>query len=547
MYEHAAEQNNTAVSDSIQIILTPPADLVVSDMEVSDASAANGDQVTVEWVIDNYGGSETKSNWKDGVYLLKEGDVDFANAIKIAEHTHTTMLNIGDFAIVSKNITVPNNLKDNYYVYVKTDINNNINELSFEDNNISDSVAIHITYSDFTIALVEHVDTIGSGDSIQVTFYLQNIGTGVNNSEDVCVSVGVSNNSVYDETINEFATQCVSPQIAVNDCTMITIREPLPQGVYGIKKLLVTADYENNIYEGDIENNNTHVSQLAINLNRWVDLKVSSIANPDTIKAGNNLQVNYTIENIGNKDLSEAYFETKVYVLEEDKLGCGATCGTLLQTVTKEYTIAQEDSVMDSVLVAVPNVTSVGNHVFLIVVDVADNIFEHIGETNNTAYNPVYVDKIPVDLIIKNLTADTVVYSGQMVTVAWEVQNIGTAGTNATWWHDAVYLSTDTILSAGDILLVKPKHNGSLGSMQSYNASSSFQVPNGVEGNYYLLVATDVDYKTSDNDFSNNWGVVRDTVPGQNYNKPIITTVVLSASADLEVTQLASTGNAVSG
>ncbi|NJO55316.1 MAG: hypothetical protein HC834_02010 [Rhodospirillales bacterium] len=83
--------------------------------------------------------------------------------------------------------------------------------------------------------------------------------------------------------------------------------------------------------------------------------------------------------------------------------------------------------------------------------------------------------------------------------------------------------------------------------MQSYNASSSFQVPNGVEGNYYLLVATDVDYKTSDNDFSNNWGVVRDTVPGQNYNKPIITTVVLSASADLEVTQLASTGNAVSG
>ncbi|MBK8807413.1 MAG: choice-of-anchor D domain-containing protein [Bacteroidales bacterium] len=543
VYEHASEQNNTKASSAMQVILTPPADLVVSEIAVSKLAAATGDTITVEWVVNNEGGSATKANWYDGIYLLPLAETDPAKAVKVGEFLHSNSLELGNFASCSKNIIIPNSVKGINKLFVKTDISNAIDELDQESNNTSDNKNIDILYSDFVITNCTKDDTVSSGDSTLISFYLKNIGNGVNKIKNVQVILGLSNKNYFDKTAQVFAELFVSPLISPSDSVLVTVKAKLPDGVYGIKKLLIVADNKNDIYEGDFDNNNTLFTDIAINLNRWVDLSTTEINNADTIKAGSTSDVSYTIKNIGNRDLIADKFISKLYLIEKDRISCGIACGTELMTITKSVSLAVGDSLIDSLQITIPNITTAGNYVFYLVLDVQNSIFEHLGENNNVQYNSVFIDKIPVDFLVDSVDASTEMWSSKIANFSWRVTNIGTTGTIATTWNDAVYLSKDSVFGNDDILIAKMKHAGRLFAKESYTVNANLTIPNGVNGDYHVFVFSDIDYLTSDNDYSNNYDFKRNSIT--NFVEKV--KINLSPSPDLEVIKLVNTNTAVAG
>lgn len=543
VYEHAAEQNNTRASDSMQIILSPPPDLIVSQVDVSEDSASNNQTVEVQWVVENLGGTPTKHDWTDGIYIMPVGATHADEIIRIGSVRHRTALAIGEFRLMSANVVIPEGIKNNCYIYVRTDIDNNIDELNFEDNNTSSNEDFTVLYSDFMITSVMHADTVSSGDSVEISFYLRNNGTGMNAVKDVCISLGLSNRTVVDNTQQIFKTSCVLPNILAGDSVFVNVSCKLPDGVNGLKNLLITADYEQDIYEGDFENN-THLSTLAIVLNRWVDLFTDTIINQDTVKAGSQVIVEYAIVNQGNRDLQGEHFVNKIYLLQKDRIACGPeSCGVLLKTEPKSYYLKADSVLVDSSFVTVPNTTPIGDYVFAIVLDSEEDIFEHIGENNNTQFGAVYVDKIPVDFDITSVTSNTSGWSGRSTPISWSVQNIGTVISNASTWYDNIYLSTDTVYDNADVQVGRNRQlNGRIQAGDSYTINSSAVLPNGIAGTYYLLVYADADRVTSDNDYSNNIELMR-----QIDGTPVSIEVALSPSPDLEVVSLNNHNTAVAG
>ena len=82
--------------------------------------------------------------------------------------------------------------------------------------------------------------------------------------------------------------------------------------------------------------------------------------------------------------------------------------------------------------------------------------------------------------------------SGTQIDLSWTVQNVGAGATQAGSWRDRAYLSTDTIRDDTDLLLGSWTRTGALDPGQAYTQNAPVQLPDGLDGTYYILVQTDV-------------------------------------------------------
>src|SRR5262249_20701666 len=82
--------------------------------------------------------------------------------------------------------------------------------------------------------------------------------------------------------------------------------------------------------------------------------------------------------------------------------------------------------------------------------------------------------------------------SGHAVTFDYTVQNVGTKPTNTGSWSDRVALSLNTIYGdSDDLTLGVFPHSGVLGPGGLYTATQTVNLPDGITGDYHLIVETD--------------------------------------------------------
>src|SRR5262249_45514378 len=130
----------------------------------------------------------------------------------------------------------------------------------------------------------------------------------------------------------------------------------------------------------------------------------------------------------------------------------------------------------------------------------AGPVFES-NEANNVFTVPITI--LVPDRVPSSLTAPATVLTQAPVTVSWTVENQGT-GTAAPGRNDDLWLSTDTVLGAGDIFLTEQAQPGGLAVGASDTATRTFTVPNVAPGNYFLLLT--VDYPPPGPVFESNEG-----------------------------------------
>ncbi len=125
------------------------------------------------------------------------------------------------------------------------------------------------------------------------------------------------------------------------------------------------------------------------------------------------------------------------------------------------------------------------------------------------------------------------ILSGQTVSFAFTVQNVGAAGTGGSGWLDRVVMTANQIVGdADDLQLNVVPRVGGLASGATYDVNASGAIPDGVAGAYYLAVQTD--FGNAVNEF---------VLEGDNTSFSETTfTVTRPPYADLKVEELTVTG-----
>jgi len=97
------------------------------------------------------------------------------------------------------------------------------------------------------------------------------------------------------------------------------------------------------------------------------------------------------------------------------------------------------------------------------------------------------------------------VFSGGNLSLRWEVRNRGMVSTPANaYWHDIVYLSKDNTLGADDFYIGYRINPSALAPGQVYTSSVDYTLPKNVEGEYFVIVATDGFNYLEETDENNN-------------------------------------------
>jgi len=133
------------------------------------------------------------------------------------------------------------------------------------------------------------------------------------------------------------------------------------------------------------------------------------------------------------------------------------------------------------------------------------------------------------DLIVENITAPQTAVSETDIVVNFKVKNQGTGATGAVGWYDVVYLCDQPVLNAGieNYYIASTSNLSALASGKSYQTQNYiFRLPQGTQGNYYVIVKTNVNQNLTESNLANN----------QNISIPI--KVSLAPPPDLQVSSV---------
>lgn len=140
------------------------------------------------------------------------------------------------------------------------------------------------------------------------------------------------------------------------------------------------------------------------------------------------------------------------------------------------------------------------------------------------------------DLVPSNIQIPANAFSGQPVTITWQVKNTGPGSTLDREWLDKIYLSIDEVLDERDIEGAVSLNPGALNSGASHLNSATFMLPNGINNKYYVFVVADYYDQLTETDRSNNTARSAATV-----------SIQLTPPPDLQVSTVTPPNNAFSG
>lgn len=424
VYEHVANDNNVSRSQQVNVILTPPADLVPSGIGLP-SSTSTGQQLSYNFTIYNQGaGQPNVGSWKDKVYFCTNPD-SLVNAIPFRTLYHSNGLAPDDQYMVSETIGLPSNIAEgDYYLYVVTDADNQVFEYLYEDNNTYRSaLPMTVMKPDLTVTTILADELFGVGQSVNISYTLKNQGAG-----------GIDNVNVTDYLyLSPTATMANATRIATSSHALslgsqqtvtYNVSAQVPEIAEGTYYLFVVTDVNNTLNESAEDNNSLYYHPVPVEHQPLPDLTVSAFTLPSVIQAGEEVSVEFNVNNIGDAPLFNTSCNIEVYAQQN---GDQILCPMQSQSTPPmgNLSIPVNGSVHFNRVIMVPtNVTS-DCHSFLLVVD-TDNRIKELDENNNSTSRAASVLNSPLpDLAVSGIILPVSVQAGAVMNVSFMVTNEG--------------------------------------------------------------------------------------------------------------------------
>ncbi len=527
------------ISSGLNITLSPPPDLTVASVQ-GPAQNFSGQSMTVNWNVSNIGTGPTfATGWYDAVYLSTDTTLDSSDTL-LGTFSHDGSLNAGNNYINKQTVSLPSGLSGQFYVLVQTDAFGQVFENGATANNVGATTApitINLTPPpDLAVTSVTAPATAQAGHSLSFTYQVTNVGAGSTPNSSWNDAFYLSPTPTYDQQ-TAISLGSLSRYGALNagDEYTETISPTLTNGLSGIYYVLVDTDSGNVVSELN-KTNNWAASTSSVQINSIpADLALSTASAPSTGLAGAGVEVNWTVTNAGLGDTILNSWVDKVYVSQHSAFDSSAV---MLGTFTHQGLLQTGDSYQQSQLVSLPIALS-GAYNLFVVTNADGAVYETNAGNNTSSVLPIAITQELADLQTSNVTAPAAVQTGTAITVSWTVQNNGVATTNANFWTDQVWMSTNPTLGTGgnDVMLGSLQHTNALAVGANYNGSLLVNVPHLSAGdNYYFIVVTDATGKVDDSQRSNNTAATA---------QPSV--VTLSEAPDLTVTSVTAPVSAVSG
>ncbi|MBN1661871.1 MAG: PKD domain-containing protein [Anaerolineae bacterium] len=536
----ADQTNNVGRSDTaIDISLPPLPDLQVSGVS-GPANAFSGDRILVNWTVRNEGAGATGVGyWFDAIYLAVTTTLDVDDAYLLRTVYHSGDLGSGQAYTLTIPVTLPQAIYGAWYLFVATDMSNRVYEHVWESNNTGGpSGPLHITLTpppDFQVTSLSAPATANSGADIRVQWTVTNLGAGAPFEPLWYDRVYLSPDPVL--VVDDawvLGTFGVGEALAPGDLYTRTRDLTVPDGISGIHYLHVWTDWDGRVFEYMDDDNNVTATTLSIALSPSPDLQVSSVSVDASGTAGTLFHLSWSVLNDGNAPANPVWrdrvvLSTDIYPSAGDIfLGiyehqAGLPVG---QVYTETRTVILPDALA-------------GTYYVLVLTDSTMDLYEHEGEDNNVGQSPAVpiAARPDTDLVLGGLSAPATGSSGQPMIITWAVTNTGTIATGVSSWTDAAYLSADTTLNKStDRLVDSWTRSGRLPAGEAYTRIEMPNLPDGLEGEFYLFLVVDTQGLVDDPDRANNVGYA---------TPPIV--VTLSPSPDLQPAAVNPPADAFSG
>ena len=499
-------------------------DLIVSNAE-APASAALGEQITVNWQVTNQGSVSADSDWYDYFVLsddqILDGSDDYiayrwmGDKTPLASNTNYN---------ATYNITIPSYIKGgNRYLLFVADRDNYQGETN-ENNNVK-AVSISIKAPDLLVSSVIAPTTANPGDSIDVSWTVKNLGE-VSATNGWYDHLFLSYDPVYDSSDTYLTNLYNSTALALDSTYTVNRNVTLPSqgiGSPGMRYLLFVADTYNYQRETN-EGNNVFAVALTIN-GQNSDLVVTTAISPNTAVVGQQIPVEWTVKNEGAVTTSRYDWYDYVYLSSNPTLDSSdvALTSSYSGNYNSYQPLAAGVSYTAKQNVTLPNNVN-GNQYLLFVAD-RYNYLGDLDNSNNVKAVPIKINA--PDLVVSDASAPTQAYAEARIEANWTVQNQGN-GSALTQWYDSVYLSDDDTLSTATDILLKDIQTQKLLPLDSgtgYTVTQLLSLPKTVtKGNKYLLFVADRGNQQGESNESNNILARFITIGDTDPNLPLLQT-----------------------
>ncbi len=415
VYEHIAENNNLLSSSQLFCEPYPPVDMVGTGLNTVNA-AFSGTNINVGWEGKNEGMAVSLANyWSDYLYLSADTLASPDSDINLDHFVHSGILAPGSSYTNGQTVGIPNGLSGLYYIYVyidkwnqnhDPDLTNNICWLRDQNGMIR---ALDITLTpppDLTFSLFDCPSIGTTGQPLTINVEVTNQGAGATPSSYWFDRIYLSTDFMIDGGDHLLASIQHQGILEVGASYDTAITFFIPSWAVGNYIILARTDATDLNYEVPDEENN--VTQQVINIEQPPpsDLVVTQVIPPDEAALGENLEISYTIQNVGlfpatgyMKDL--VYFSADT-VWDIDDLLFGSVTGTI--------SLGPYATVNRSITSLLTGITP-GEWYIIVRTDVLNNINEG-NDDNNTAFSVqkllVTVPQLPLNTWLEETMTDYV-------------------------------------------------------------------------------------------------------------------------------------------
>lgn len=486
------KNNNIITSQPIEIVMRPPPDLVVDNINIYDTLTA-GEKYTVEWTVRNQGANNPiEKNWRDAIYISEFPYFD-QNATYLGQRG----INKGDTLspdshyTLHTSIDIPQGIEGEYFIHVFTDVNNDVFESIFENNNIlSRAVTINSGYyPDLLVTDVSIDQSAISGEQVSVSWIVRNQGEG-KPQKNWADKVFISNEPFFvPSNAYTIATrrrvQNLNPGESYFNQTLANI----PVGLQGTYYVHVLTDYSSNVFEdGRKDNNLTTGNSFTIFAQPEVllsDLAITQAAAEETGHSGKEVSVSWVVENIGAGPSNRGSWIDRVFFNNEPSL----KDAVFLDSQRRNQYLDPGESYQRFLNVTIPHGTE-GQYYLIFVADANNRLNDTIRD-NNIYTIPIEILLSPSpDLIVENFEIEDVLYSGQEFWAHYTIKNQGIAPT-PNRWTERVKISSTPDLSHGVRNVGEKIRSSSLQPGESYTDSILVTIPGFISGNRFFVLSTD--------------------------------------------------------
>jgi uncharacterized repeat protein (TIGR01451 family)/fimbrial isopeptide formation D2 family protein len=248
------------------------------------------------------------------------------------------------------------------------------------------------------------------------------------------------------------------------------------------------------------------------------DLTISAASVPSATQTDSAFNVSWTVKNQGTA-LADAPWIDRVWLSSDNQI---SSEDTLVGEFPFSISLGPDQTAdrIQTITIARNAVSHDGPYFLLIKTDAENHVVEGTDENNNFVARPINVTRQPrPDLVVESIVAPNTAFFGQTIPVQWTVKNLGDGPTNAQGWQDFVYLSLDNVPELEDPFRIPVNNVSYLAAGESYTATAEVKIPQGLVGQYKIIVWTDGDgtnhrsniypHQVVEDDDENNYGVAR--------------------------------------